>query len=176
MKAESDSAGVVKEGNCIFFFWPLSDYHRNSILPPLFLPVHCSLKMIRPLKKIPIANENGIANGRHVPLDRALSLRFSSIWGYVGHSSATCEAIMILRERGEDKGGDLFIVRLLLLRRFTRGTQRKLLKFNGIVSFIGSTSEALYHWRIWNEMFKLLLQIWWWLIFRKFFSRTWDKN
>lgn len=88
----------------LFFSWPLSDYHRNSIHPPLFLPAHCSLKMIRLLKKIPIANENGIANGRHVPLDRALSLRFSSIWGYVGHSSATCEAVMILREEGEDKG------------------------------------------------------------------------
>lgn len=154
MKAESDSAGVVKEGNCIyiFFFWPLSDYHRNSIHPPPFLPVLCSLGMIRLLKKIPIANENGIANGRHVPLDRALSLRFSSIWGYVGHSSATCETVMILRDRsrGEKRRGDLFIVRLLLLRRFTRGTQRKLLKFNGIVSFIGSTFEALFHWRIWN--------------------------
>lgn len=64
--------------------------------------------MIRLLKKIPIANENGIANGRHVPLDRALSLRFSSIWGYVGHSSATCEAVMILRERGEDKGRSVY--------------------------------------------------------------------
>lgn len=112
MKAESDSAGVVKEGNCIyFFFWPLSDYHRNSIHPPLFLPVLCSLEMIRLLKKIPIANENGIANGRHVPLDRALSLRFSSIWGYVGHSSATCETVMILRDRSrgrEEKGRSVY--------------------------------------------------------------------
>lgn len=88
----------------LFFFWPLSDYHRNSIPTPLFLSVHYSLEMIRLLKKIPIANENGIANGRHVPLDRALSLRFSSIWGYVGHSSATCEVVMILRKRGAGWG------------------------------------------------------------------------